>query len=220
MGGKAPDEGAASKQAGQFGKELSGQSRNARRMYFAQLENALKTGGRGSNIPVIQRGLANTQTATREALRHAQENLPGRLVQTGDTPVPGKNYFGPTTTADAGRAMLRQQVLGDISRQGSRAATQLPSQLAERFISKAPIAVGNAGQAAGLAAQAGVNARGQALQAAAIKQDAISKAIATLAEATVAAATSPQMKDWVKGLMGGEAPAKPDTVTVPDYGGK
>lgn len=203
MGGKTPDEGAASKQAGKFGAELAGQSRNARRMYFKQLESALKTGGRGSNIPFIQRGLANTQASTREALRHAQETVGGRFVSpTPVTPTPGK-AAGPSSQADAGAAMVRQAVLGDIARQGSRAATQLPSEIAGRYISKAPIAIGQAAQAAGAAGAAGVSARAQALQAAAIKQDAIANAIATLAEATTSTLGTPGMMDSLKKMFGG-----------------
>ena len=94
------------KQAGPLRKELLGQT----------LE-ALKTGGVGARIPVIQRAVESSKQATSNALRGTTESL-------GATGLASSPYG--------------QSILANIRTQGGQATSQIPTQIAENFIGAAP----------------------------------------------------------------------------------
>ena len=100
-------------------KELSG-----------QILEALRTGGVGAQIPVVQRAVENTKQATSGALRNTESALQGGNLM--NTP------FGQT-------------ILAQQRQSGAQAASNIPTDIARAFIGGAPEFIGTAGgQAAGL----------------------------------------------------------------------
>lgn len=165
MGGKAPGESPSAKAAGRYAREVEWQSAPARRLFFQQMAEAMRTGGVGARVPIIQRAVSDIQRAT--AL--AQQRAAGSFA---------------TADQDPGMAFARQQVLGQIGREGARLRTTVPTAIAGVYRGQAPTALGRAGAAqADLYGTATAGYRA-ALEAAAIKQQAISQAISTVAEAT------------------------------------
>lgn len=101
-----------------------------RRELSAQILEALKTGGVGAQIPIVQRAVEGTKQATSGALRGTEEALAGGNLM--NTP------FG-------------QQILAQQRQAGAQAASNIPTDIARAFIGGAPEFIGTAGgQAAGL----------------------------------------------------------------------
>jgi len=108
------------------------QQRPITREFGRQTLEALRTGGVGAQIPIIQRAVEQTRAGTSGALRQAEAGL-GSLLGTP---------FG-------------QSMLAQITQQGRAAAATIPSQFAQQFIAGAPGFSGQTAQlGAGLAGQA------------------------------------------------------------------
>lgn len=84
---------------------------------FGQVLEALKTGGVGAQIPLIQNAVASSQRATSSALRGASDSLGGANL-TG-TP------FG-------------QRTLAEIQLGGRQQASQIPTQMGSQIAGNAP----------------------------------------------------------------------------------
>lgn len=127
-------------------RQLFRTARPIQKEFGAQTLEALRTGGVGAQIPIIQRAVEQTRQAGAQGLRATEESLAQRNL--GGTP------FG-------------ERILAQTRQQGRLAAAQIPTQFAQQFITGAP---GFASQLSGQAAQLGLGAQQQAGQLAQGKQ--------------------------------------------------
>ena len=187
MGGKAPGEGPAAREAGRFAREVNTQARRPQRLFYQQLTEALKTGGVGARIPIIQRAVSDVQQGTQAALTRA--GTTGALTQLG----PGSD--------DRGLQLVSRQVRGTIAQQGAQAASRLPTQIAQQlYVRQAPTALGGAGESAATFGGVSTQAHADALRAAAAKQESIARALAGIAEMAGRVAGDPAVQPYVRKL--------------------
>lgn len=150
-GGGKSSRASGSRQLEAFAGELRTESRPGRRELFGQIFEALRTGGIGARLPIIQRAVESSMGATSQALRETEDRLRG--VGLEGTP------FG-------------QRILSDVTREGEFATSQIPTNIAQELINLAPSFITGAGQTAtgaGGAATA-ANARVQSANVAAQAQ--------------------------------------------------
>lgn len=133
MGGKTPSTAAANKLAG-ISERMFNQSNPSRRAMFSQLGEALKTGGIGARIPIIQRAVADVNESTRVGLGHTQE----QLSRAGVT--------GP----------FAQQILAQQRMAGSQQAARIPTDIAGQMINAGPGLISAGSGIPGLAAAANI----------------------------------------------------------------
>jgi len=101
----------------QMGQKLFKQSGPVRKELFAQVLEALKTGGVGAQIPVIQRAVENSRAASGQALQQTSDQLAGANLS-------GTPY---------GQSILAQ---GRIA--GNLASANIPTDIAQQFIGMGP----------------------------------------------------------------------------------
>lgn len=110
------------------------QSAPARKELLGQTLEALKTGGVGARIPIIQRAVEASKQATGNALRETSGQLAGRGIT------------GPYASS----------ILSATREAGGQAASQIPTNIAGQMIGAAPGIVGGfTGQALGGLSTAG-----------------------------------------------------------------
>jgi hypothetical protein len=135
-------------------KELTGQ----------QLE-ALRTGGVGAQIPVIQRAVEQTRLATARGLTDVEQGLAAQ---------------GLAGTPFAARMQAQ------LAQQGRLAASQIPTNIAQQFIAGIPgqiqTGLGGAAQLGGASAQALANLAGATAAASGAEAQAKGTAIAGIGE--------------------------------------
>lgn len=132
MGGKTPST-AAAKQLATLSELTFNQSKASRKELYGQLTEALKTGGVGARIPIIQRAVEDVKAGTAQALAGQQKQY-ARAGLSG-SPV-----------AIQGLAQTRMA--------GSQAASRIPTDYAQQLISAAPGLVSSGTGIPGLAAAA------------------------------------------------------------------
>ena len=142
MGGKTPST-AAAKQLSQLSALMFKESNPARREMFSQLNEALKTGGIGARIPIIQRAVEDVNRSTAGAVRGTQE----QLSRAGVT--------GP----------FAAQILAQERMAGSQAAAKIPTDYAQQLIAGGPGLISSGSGIPGLSTAAslltGASAAGQ-----------------------------------------------------------
>ena len=120
----------------QQGATLFSQSQQVTQPLFAQMAEALNTGGIGAQIPLIQKSVEASRQATSQGLREAEE-------------------LGARVGGGRGSSAL-SNTLGQLALQGNLATSQIPTNIASQFISAAPsFALGTSGQALGYGGTAG-----------------------------------------------------------------
>lgn len=106
--------------------EIAGSTREARQSYFEQLNGALKTGGIGGNIPILNTALEGSRGGTADALRATETSL---------------NRAGIGGSTGAG-------ILSDTAITGGRATSATRNAIVQQFLSQAPsAALGQTAQA-------------------------------------------------------------------------
>lgn len=121
MGGGGKSAGARGSAAlDKFVSEFAEVSKPARETFFGQLQEALTTGGIGARIPIIQKSVEASKSATSAALRGTEESL-ARAGIAGDP-------FG-------------QKVLAGTRLAGETATAQIPINIIQQMISGAQSAV-------------------------------------------------------------------------------
>lgn len=127
-----------------FLAEFQEQSGPARQTFFDQLNEALTTGGVGARLPIIQKSVEASKSATSAARVATTESLAKAGI--GGTP------FG-------------QQILAGQELQGNLATAQIPTNIIQQLIAQAPGAVLGSAQTLsggfGQAAQVGAQRAGQ-----------------------------------------------------------
>ena len=81
---------------------------------FQQIQQALQTGGVGAQVPVIQNAVTNMRNATNQSLNNAKTQL--GAVSAGTDPV-------------------SQGQFANIAMQGNQQVADIPTQIAQQFIS-------------------------------------------------------------------------------------
>lgn len=187
MGGKAPSTHAANLLAS-LSEQMFKESSPARRMMFQQLTEALKTGGVGARIPIIQRAVADVNTATAQSSRSA-----GAMM----------------SRAGLGGTPYAASTLAGIRASGAEAAAKIPTDIAQQLIAGGPGLVTSGSGIPGLSAAASLQ------QQAAASNQAMWGGIA--GGAGQAAGTLGGSWLFGRGGGGGGA-ASPSTVNVPSFG--
>lgn len=120
--------GKSSGQTGQnllpFAKAFEGETRPLRSQLFGNITEALRSGGVGANVPIIQSSVSAARSSLGEALRGSSEGLSRSGLQ--GTP------FG-------------QRQMAQSRQQGMMGISQIPTQLAQQLIQMATTGVGLAG---------------------------------------------------------------------------
>lgn len=128
-------------------KFLFGQAKPVQKELFGQTLEALRTGGVGAQIPIIQR----TVESQKQALSGSLKDLEGGLA--------GSNLAGTP---------FGQRILAQTAMQGRQEISNVPTAFAQQFISGAPgLTQGATGQGINLlgqASQTGAGIYGQQLQ--------------------------------------------------------
>lgn len=131
--------------AGQFGVitresgRLMREAAPSRKLMFSQLEEALRTGGVGARIPIIQRAVGDVQAATTRAMGQSREQFARAGI--GGSPI-------------ALQSLAQQQMAG------SQAAARIPTEIAGQIIGAGPqMVAGQEQQALGGFATAGAAAQ-------------------------------------------------------------
>lgn len=119
-------------------KRLFQESQGVRKESLSQVEEALKTGGVGARIPIIQRAVEAANASSSQAQTGTEESL-ARVGLTG-TP------YG-------------QRILAGQKQQGAFAASQIPTDYVQQLIQQAPAIGLNYAQAGIGAANAGARLR-------------------------------------------------------------
>lgn len=117
-------------------RTLFGEAQPVTQELFKQIEEALKTGGVGAQLPIAQKGVEASRAATSKALQETQE-------------------MGSAMGGGRGSSALTR-TLGDIALQGETQTAAIPQQIAESFISVAPtLSTGTSNAALGFGSSAG-----------------------------------------------------------------
>lgn len=132
MGGKTPST-AAAKQLATLSELTFNQSKGARKALYEQLTEALKTGGVGARIPIIQRAVEDVKAGTAQAIAGSQKQY-ARAGLAG-SPIAIQN--------------IAQQRMA-----GSQAAARVPTDYAQQLIAAGPGLVSAGTGIPGLAAAA------------------------------------------------------------------
>jgi hypothetical protein len=148
MGGKSPSMHAANLLAS-LSEQMFQESNPARRLMFKQLTEALKTGGVGARIPIIQRAVENVNTATAAATKGASADF----ARSG--------LAGSSFAAEA---------LAGVRASGSARAAEIPTDIAEQLISAGPGLISSGSGIPGLSAAASIQASSAAASQAAQSQ--------------------------------------------------
>lgn len=148
MGGKSPSMHAANLLAS-LSEQMFAESNPARRLMFKQLTEALKTGGVGARIPIIQRAVENVNTATAAATKGASADF----ARSG---LAGSSFAA--------------QALAGIRAAGSTKAAEIPTDVAQELISAGPGLISSGSGIPGLASAASIQASGSAAENAANAQ--------------------------------------------------
>ncbi len=119
-----------------FAKQFEGETRALRGSLFGDITEALRTGGVGANVPIIQSAVSGSRSALSSALQGSSEGL-SRAGLSG-TPF--------------GQRQMAQQRQG-----GQQELSQIPTQLAQQLIQMATAGVGLAGGTLGPLASAGTS---------------------------------------------------------------
>lgn len=132
MGGKTPST-AAAKQLATLSELTFNQSKGARKELYNQLTEALKTGGVGARIPIIQRAVEDVKAGTAQALAGQQQDYARAGLSGSPIAIQG----------------LAQQRMA-----GSQAAARVPTDYAQQLINAGPGLVSSGTGIPGLAAAA------------------------------------------------------------------
>jgi hypothetical protein len=111
------------------------ESNPARRQMFQQLNEALKTGGVGARIPIIQRAVENVNAATSLATRGASADF---------------------ARAGLAGSPFAAQALAGIRAGGAQQAAEIPTQIAQELISAGPGLISSGSGIPGLASAASI----------------------------------------------------------------
>jgi hypothetical protein len=132
MGGKGNP---AAESLSKFTNTLEREGRSSRQTYMKQGFEALNTGGRGAQIPIMQRALADQQRAFGDAMKQSQ----GFITRTGGA---GDNVLG--------QGVVQQRYAGDqtINRYPVEYAAQMGEQAQQYAYGAPPIAAKGLAQAA------------------------------------------------------------------------
>lgn len=123
-----------------FAKAFEGETRPLRSELFGNITEALRSGGVGANVPIIQSSVSSAREALSGALRGSSEGL-------------SRSGLSGTPFGQRQMATQRQSGLTGIS--------QLPTQLAQQLIQMATAGVGLAGGTLGPLGSAGTTSSKQ-----------------------------------------------------------
>lgn len=84
---------------------------------LSQFTEALRTGGIGAQIPIVQQSVSEANRATSDTLRQTEDSL---------------------ARSGLSRTPYGQAILSGTRMQGNQAAAQIPTNYAQQFISQAP----------------------------------------------------------------------------------
>ena len=134
MGGKTPSTAAANKLAS-LSQQMFNQSKPARGAMFKQLNEALRTGGIGARIPIIQRAVGDVRAGTAASSQRASEQF---------------------ARSGLGGSPFAAQQLAQIQMAGSQQESRIPTDIAQQLISAGPGLISAGSGIPGLAAAANI----------------------------------------------------------------
>lgn len=163
MGQKTKENKQSSKALATSSQEILNSSRPARDSFFQQLTSALKTGGVGGNIPVLNTALDAQDAGTAETVKQTRDMLGKTSPGTSGAGVAGHIQMQGDATKTGVRSGIINQMLGEVPNAALMAAQTGQAGLAQSAARNANIRMSNdaskqqaiAGGAAGAGAIAG-----------------------------------------------------------------